>query len=815
MVRARFLNDVTVIDVTSTSEVKRVKLNIQEDHNALINRNLPDQHPISAITGLTEALDTIPDDYVSDAELESALLEKQDVISDLATIRSGAALGATAVQPNDLDDYATTQYVDDELSKKQDTLTAGANVQINGNVISATDTTYTAGTGISIVGNVISNTQTSAEWGNIPGTLSAQTDLQNALNAKANVVDIPTATSDLTNDSGFITSAALTGYATQTWVENKGYITSSALTPYALISSIAPVALSGSYNDLSNKPTIPTVNNATLTIQKNSVDIDTFTANASVDKIINITVPTTAADVSALPNSTKYGASIDLSLDTTDYKLTLTLKDQDGTTLNSKVVDFPIESVVVNGSYDSVNQKIVLTLQNGNTIDIPVGALIAGLQTEITSSNKLDADLVDDNTSTNKFVTSSEKTSWDSKQDAISDLSDIRSGASAGATALQQSDVSSTYSASGTAPINGTAVAGAISTKANTGLDNLSSAGQMIIDTQNGTISNCVLEIPQNLNLKLENNVLTLKSGSIITLTGSTYATVTITKDYTATIPSYLNGKKLVIFPTASGIIDGGYVDVTNIQSDSSLPATGYVFFNTTDKLLYSHSSGEWAVWNRTYPICIIDVDSEGNVSFAKDSNGRDMIFNGACFVGHHAVVYPNVRGLFANGKKSSGKLASTTLTSTSLFIQELSSSHNSILFYNNNIIISRINLGSYKTKNDLPTVSGNYYVAYIEEENTMYYAGSKGVWTTQLEKYCKIIAYTYNGTTVTDFTISQPYKEARNLLTDDIKNQVKQNTTDISTKQVDITTIIGYDATKTQTLKNVNGVLTWVDDGE
>ena len=403
MVEVRFINDTTPIEVTSdeqetqigvVSETQTTEIQVGGlTHADLSGRDSPDQHPISAITGLQEALDTIPTDYVSDAELESALLEKQDV------------------------------------------LTAGANVQINGNVISATDTTYTAGTGISIIGNVISNTQTSAEWGNITGTLSAQTDLWNVLNAKANVADIPTTTSDLTNDSGFITSAALTPYATQTWVENKGYITSSALTPYALISSLAPVATSGSYSDLTNKPTIPAVNNATLTIQKNSSDIDTFTANASVDKIINITVPTTASEVSALPDSTKYGASIDLSLDTTNYKLTLTLKDQDGTTLNSKVVDFPIESVVVNGSYDALNQKIVLTLQNGNTIDIPVGALIAGLQTEITVNNKLDADLVDDNTSTNKFVTSNEKTSWDSKQDAISDLSTIRSNATNGASA--------------------------------------------------------------------------------------------------------------------------------------------------------------------------------------------------------------------------------------------------------------------------------------------------------------------------------------------------------------------------------------------
>lgn len=178
--------------------------------------------------------------------------------------------------------------------------------------------------------------------------------------------------------------------------------------------NLATVATSGSYNDLSDKPTIPTVNNATLTIQRNGSSVGTFTANASSNKTINITVPTTAADVSALPASTKYGASIVMSINTTDYKITTTLKDQDGNTLGTaQVIDLPLESVVVSGSYDSTNKKIILTLQNGSTIDIPVGDLVAGLQTEITSTNKLSADLVDDTSTTHKFVTSSQKTKLD------------------------------------------------------------------------------------------------------------------------------------------------------------------------------------------------------------------------------------------------------------------------------------------------------------------------------------------------------------------------------------------------------------------
>ena len=58
------------------------------------------------------------------------------------------------------------------------------------------------------------------------------------------------------------------------------------------------VAKTGSYNDLNNKPTIPTVNNGQLTIQKNGTTVATFTANQSGNATANITVPTKLADLS-------------------------------------------------------------------------------------------------------------------------------------------------------------------------------------------------------------------------------------------------------------------------------------------------------------------------------------------------------------------------------------------------------------------------------------------------------------------------------------------------------------------------------------
>lgn len=128
----------------------------------------------------------------------------------------------------------------------------------------------------------------------------------------------------------------------------------------------------------------------------------------------------TASDAGALPTSTKYAKSFTLSINSTTYVLTATLKDQDGNTLGSaQTVDLPLETMVVNGSYDSDTKKIILTLQNGQTIEFSVADLVSGLQTEITNDSKLDADLVDDTTSTHKFVTSTDKSTWSGKQDAI------------------------------------------------------------------------------------------------------------------------------------------------------------------------------------------------------------------------------------------------------------------------------------------------------------------------------------------------------------------------------------------------------------
>ena len=146
-----------------------------------------------------------------------------------------------------------------------------------------------------------------------------------------------------------------------------------------------------------------------------SSDITNWNGKADASAITNF-ITKDVNNLTYYELKTDVGHSIDLSVNTTNYKVTLDLKNSAGTIISTDTIDLPLESVVVNATYDSTNKKIVLTLQNGTTVDVPIGDLISGLQAEITSNNKLSSDLVDDTNHTHKFVTASDITNWNSKQ---------------------------------------------------------------------------------------------------------------------------------------------------------------------------------------------------------------------------------------------------------------------------------------------------------------------------------------------------------------------------------------------------------------
>ena len=175
---------------------------------------------------------------------------------------------------------------------------------------------------------------------------------------------IPTKTSQLDNDSGFITSAPVTSVNTKIGAvtlsasdvgaqptitvngiiksdgagnlsaqetvaaelvdlptvptkvseltNDSGYITAAQAPVQSVNNKTGAVSLTASdVGALPADTVIPTVNNATLTIKRNSIDVGSFTANAANDVNIDINVPTNKSDIGLgnVDNVKQYSAS--------------------------------------------------------------------------------------------------------------------------------------------------------------------------------------------------------------------------------------------------------------------------------------------------------------------------------------------------------------------------------------------------------------------------------------------------------------------------------------------------------------------------
>ena len=139
-------------------------------------------------------------------------------------------------------------------------------------------------------------------------------------NTGAVTITLPENLSDLNNDMSVSDFANDAGYIT-------GYTETDPVFSASAASGISSSDIStwngksdfsGSYNDLTDKPTIPTVNNATLTIQKNGTTVNTFTANASSNVTANITVPTVTDTYSGTSSDGMSGKAVKSAIDALD-----------------------------------------------------------------------------------------------------------------------------------------------------------------------------------------------------------------------------------------------------------------------------------------------------------------------------------------------------------------------------------------------------------------------------------------------------------------------------------------------------------------
>lgn len=132
---------------------------------------------------------------------------------------------------------------------------------------------YTAGVGIKIDdNNVISALGSgggSNVWGLIVGNIADQTDLQTEFGKYTKTANLATVATSGSYDD----------------------LTDKPTIPAAQVQSDWSEADNTKVDYIKNKPTIPTVNNSTITFTNNGTTVDSFTTNASSNKTIALSAP--------------------------------------------------------------------------------------------------------------------------------------------------------------------------------------------------------------------------------------------------------------------------------------------------------------------------------------------------------------------------------------------------------------------------------------------------------------------------------------------------------------------------------------------
>ncbi len=163
-------------------------------------------------------------------------------------------------------------------------------------------------------------------------------------------------------------------------------------------------------------------------------------------------------------------------------------------------------------------------------------------------------------------------------------------------------------------------------------------------------LSNCLLEVPQDIRLELADGVLTLKAGSKIYVPngkGSSreflYDVVTTSADISRNNAVGMTGD--VFFYYQNGVIQ--FATLNNTSSGTTPPSSG-LFYNTGTNSVDYYNSGSITIAKYSLPLCVCSA-SAGTIT------GIKRVFNGIGYIGAEFFVLPGVKGLIPNGFNPDG----------------------------------------------------------------------------------------------------------------------------------------------------------------
>lgn len=234
------------------------------------------------IPSVDQTYDAASTNAQSGVAVASAISTKQDTISDLSTIRSGAQAGATAVQPGDLATVATTGAYSD-LTGTPTIPTATSDLTNDSGFITLSDVPA----------------QVNADWNSSSGA-------SEILNKPTIPTVDQTYNSASTNaQSGVAVAGALA--TKQDTISDLSTIRSGAADGATAVQpgDLATVATTGDYDDLSNKPTIPTVPTAgnMLSVTNSVLNVTTTAGITDVQQVNALPAQTVATVLYLIPET--------------------------------------------------------------------------------------------------------------------------------------------------------------------------------------------------------------------------------------------------------------------------------------------------------------------------------------------------------------------------------------------------------------------------------------------------------------------------------------------------------------------------------
>ena len=201
----------------------------------------------------------------------------------------------------------------------------------------------------------------------------------------------------------------------------------------------------------------------------------------------------------------------------------------------------------------------------------------------------------------------------------------------------------------------------------------------------NDKLTNCLLNVPQDIKLELNDGTLTLKAGSKVYvpkgLDGTTPKFDYVTVETDVNINKYGTGN--TDFFLCYDFANNSLLANANTNSgNTEITSEGFNYNTSTNKITFYGITGSIVSQNVSFPIALCSRSSGTPTSLK-------YVFNGFGYIGNTAFTLPDVKGLIPNGRNADGSLKNIEFTTTSVLTFTVTSSNIPIISVDSNNIIA------------------------------------------------------------------------------------------------------------------------------